>query len=339
MDKKTIVINFTGGPGAGKSFMATRLVSILKENGVCCEYVPEFAKDLVWDGRLSELNDQLYILANQFHMLSRLKNKVNVIITDSPIILSMYYNEQSKCFSKDIFTSLVLASYQNFDNIVYYVVRNHPYEREGRYQTEEESNQVSLNIKKTLDESGISYQTVVSSGAKAEEIAKFIIRLMALYGQAKDNVEYERKFLLKDRKILKINLSSMHICQSYLDIGQTEKRIRKVDNKRFFFTEKDGLGNNRREREKEISREEYEYFISHFAKGKPIEKYRTVVNLDGTKSCEINTFVSPKPINLIEVEFDSERAMQTFIPPKWFGREVTSEENYYNYNIALNKDN
>lgn len=41
-----LVINFFGGPGCGKSTMASRLFSELKSKGVKCEYVTEYAKDV-----------------------------------------------------------------------------------------------------------------------------------------------------------------------------------------------------------------------------------------------------------------------------------------------------
>lgn len=333
MSKKTIVINFTGGPGAGKSFMATRLVSNLKERGVSCEYVPEFAKDLVWEGRLSELNDQLYVLANQNHMLLRVKDKVNVIVVDSPIILSMYYNKISSYYNSSVFDKLVLESYNNFDNIVYYVERNHPYVREGRYQTEEESDVACQKIKQMLDENNINYQTIVSGSESAEKITDFVVKLLQMYGNEKKQPEYERKFLLKSAGFLKLGFPKKHIVQNYLNIGQTEKRLRKVGS-RYFFTEKHGSGDSRIEYEKEITKDEYNYFLTQFAKGKTIEKDRYYINLENTKSCEVNLFSSPKPIRLIEVEFDSEESMQAFNPPKWFGREVTSDGKYYNHNIA-----
>lgn len=335
MKKKTIVINFTGGPGAGKSFMATRLVSNLKERGISCEYVPEFAKDLVWEGRTSELSDQLYVLANQAHNIKRLNDKVNVIITDSPIILSMYYNEFNKCFNSEDFNRIVLDTYKNYDNIVYFVERNHPYEQEGRYQTEEESELVSKRIKEILDSNNIKYRTITSSGQSAEEITDFIEKFLKLYEEEKPSIEYERKYLLKSKNILKLGLDKKHITQCYLDIGQSEKRIRCVDNKRYFFTEKRGTGPSRLEYEKEISREEYEYLRASYQKGKTIEKDRYYFNLEGTKACEINSFISPRPIKLIEVEFDNEESMRSFTPPKWFGKEVTNDANYLNYNIAV----
>lgn len=336
--KKTLVINFAGGPGVGKSYMALRVASNLKERQVSCEYVPEFAKDLVYEERKEELNDQLYILAMQNHMLKRVKDKVNVIITDCPIFLSMYYNEANGSFyNSEILNQLILDAYNSFDNIVYLVKRNHPYVKEGRYQTEEESIIACEKIKQVLDKNNIKYESVVSSRENADKITDFIVEIVKLYENNENNIEYERKFLLKEDRPLKLCYSKKHIIQNYLNLGEGEKRIRSVDNKKYYYTEKIGKGDKRKEYEKEITRSEYIKLKEKFSVGKTIEKDRYCLKLDGTKSCEINIFSSPKPIKLIEVEFEDEESMKNFVKPDWFGEEVTQNKDFYNYNIAMNK--
>lgn len=44
-----LLINFFGAPGAGKSTASAYIFSKLKMAGVNAEYVPEFAKDKVWE--------------------------------------------------------------------------------------------------------------------------------------------------------------------------------------------------------------------------------------------------------------------------------------------------
>ena len=339
--KKTIVINLVGGPGAGKSTFATMLFSSLKKKGVSCEYVDEFAKGLVWEGRDTALKDQLYVLANQNHKLNRVVGKVNVIITDSPLLVSMYYNSvlpEGEKLNCEIFDKLVMECYEKYDNIVYYLERNFPYVMEGRYQTEEESIVVNNVMKKMLDEKGIEYKKITSSDENAEEVSNFIIKLFNLYRNKKDDLyEYERRFLLKDKNLLKIGLPMKHISQTYLKIGQSEKRVRCVDGKQYYWTEKNGIGQTREEFETEISKQEYDYFIKNFKLGKTIEKDRYTIDLNGVKKCEINIFSKPKEIDLVEVEFESEEEMKKFTPPSWFGQEVTDECKYNSYEIALSE--
>lgn len=337
--KKTIVINFVGGPGAGKSYMAMRVASNLKERAVSCEYVPEFAKDLVYEGRKEELGDQLYVLAMQNHMLKRVKDKVDVIVTDCPIILSMYYNEANgSAYKPSIFNELILDTYKNYDNIVYYVNRNHPYVREGRYQTEEESIDACNEIKDRLDKSGIKYEDIVCSGDMAEKITDQICLLLSVRDSSVETKpEYERKFLLKDDKILKYAYTKVTILQNYFNFGERERRIRCVEGngyKKYYYAEKHGEGSTRSEYEIPITREKYLKLHDTFTYGKDILKDRYFVELDGTKSCEINYFHSPKKFKLIEVEFENSKQMEEFSPPKWFGQEVTQDKEYYNSNIA-----
>ena len=86
----TKVINFYGGPSAGKSTMAAQLFGIMKSKRLNVEMVPEFAKDLTWK-KSGCLDDQVYVFANQNHALYTLLGQVDYIITDSPLILGLHY--------------------------------------------------------------------------------------------------------------------------------------------------------------------------------------------------------------------------------------------------------
>lgn len=59
--KKTKVINFIAGPGAGKTTLACLFFAQLKLKGYVCEYISEFAKTLVWEENYELLNDQYYV--------------------------------------------------------------------------------------------------------------------------------------------------------------------------------------------------------------------------------------------------------------------------------------
>jgi len=66
-------------------------------NGVNAELVTEFAKDKVWEenSEVFKPNNQIYLLGKQFYRMSRCKDKVNVIVTDSPLPLSILYNKST----------------------------------------------------------------------------------------------------------------------------------------------------------------------------------------------------------------------------------------------------
>ena len=88
---KTIVINLFAGPGCGKSTTASGVFSELKRIGVNCEYVQEYAKDLVWGKNFKALSNQIHVYGEQHNRIFRLKGEVDVIITDSPPVMGMVY--------------------------------------------------------------------------------------------------------------------------------------------------------------------------------------------------------------------------------------------------------
>ena len=112
---ETLVVNMFGGPGAGKSTTSAGVFSLLKLHGMNCELVTEFAKSLVWKESLYELKDQVYVTGNQYHNMYVLKDKVDVIITDSPLIIGLMYNTVS-----DVFIKLTLELFRGFNNLNYY---------------------------------------------------------------------------------------------------------------------------------------------------------------------------------------------------------------------------
>ena len=87
------VINLFGEPGAGKSTGAAYIYSQLKMRGINVELVTEYAKDKVWEENTVVFKNQAYIFGKQFYRISRCEDKVDIIITDSPLPLSIIYNQ------------------------------------------------------------------------------------------------------------------------------------------------------------------------------------------------------------------------------------------------------
>ena len=129
-----LTINFFGGPGSGKSTMAARVFSELKERKYNAELVTEYAKDLTWEGSMGVLDNQLLVFAKQYHRLWRLKDKVDIVVTDSPIVFSLVYGNTSNTFKQ-----LVKEEFGKFNNINIYLQRVKEYNPKGRSQTEEEA--------------------------------------------------------------------------------------------------------------------------------------------------------------------------------------------------------
>lgn len=177
MNKKPIVINLIGGPGVGKSTLAAKLFSTLKEMGYNCEMALEFAKDKVWEESFKTMDDQIYIFAKQFHKLWRLRDKVDVIITDSPLIMSIYYMKEPSVF----FDRLVIEQFNKFDNLTYLIDREGDYHREGRLQTEDEAKQIDLELKNLMDRNGIDF-TIVKRSSAENRIVKDVNDSLKLVG-------------------------------------------------------------------------------------------------------------------------------------------------------------
>jgi nicotinamide riboside kinase len=153
-----LVVNLFGGPGTGKSTLAAALFSNLKIKGVNVELVTEFAKDLVWSERNKELQDQVYILGKMYHKLWRLKDKVDVVVIDSPLPLCVYY-DQGKTPGMEEF---VEGLFNQFKNINILLERNFPYQQEGRYQDESGAVKVHNDIYKLLDALNIKFTKCLS---------------------------------------------------------------------------------------------------------------------------------------------------------------------------------
>jgi hypothetical protein len=153
MEKKTLLINFYGGPGCGKSTICAGLFYQLKILGYNCEMALEFAKDKVWEESYKVLDDQIYILGKQFHKLYRLKDKVDIIITDSPILLGAYYQKTRSKALED----LILECRREFNNIDIFLERSTDYDPNGRMQTQEEALKIDDGIKLLLQEKFIEY--------------------------------------------------------------------------------------------------------------------------------------------------------------------------------------
>ena len=173
---KTIVINLFGAPGVGKSTGAAYIFALLKMAGIEAELVTEFAKDKVWEGNTAVFENQAYIFGKQSFRLSRCANKVDVIVTDSPLPLSIQYNQND--ISRDNFNKYVLDIFNSYENKNYYLTRIKEYSGNGRFQTEDESNQIGKEIIKILNDNNIEYRYVNGDESNYRFIADEIIKLV-----------------------------------------------------------------------------------------------------------------------------------------------------------------
>lgn len=163
------VINLFAGPGAGKSTLASGVFYHLKSAGLNCELVTEFAKDLTWSKRNECLKCQPYILGKQYNKLFRLNGKVDYIITDSPLLLSVIYNTKHHSLNQ-----LAFDLFNEFNNINFFVIRVKDYLQIGRSQTFEESLLIDQAIINMLNIHKQEYINVFGSYVGVETILKTI---------------------------------------------------------------------------------------------------------------------------------------------------------------------
>lgn len=179
--KHTTVINLFGGPGTGKSTLAAELFTKMKRAGLSCELVREYVKDWAWEGRQVRLYDQLYFLGEQSRRESLLYNKVNYVITDSPILLSGFYGEFYTGVANKYISDAAIAfcdlagahgvSYRNF-----FLKRNKPYVSEGRYETEEKAKGIDVTMREYLKNIGMQFAGIdCDDDQKADAILKSLL--------------------------------------------------------------------------------------------------------------------------------------------------------------------
>jgi hypothetical protein len=145
----TLYCNFFSGPGAGKSTICAAVFAQLKLLGYNVEMATEFAKDLVWSQRTYELSNQIYLFGKQHHKLWRLHGKVDVVLTDSPLPLCVYYSGSER---HEPFAQLVMQEFEWMDNLNFWVAREKAYNPAGRTQTEDEARKIDDGLIMLLSE-------------------------------------------------------------------------------------------------------------------------------------------------------------------------------------------
>lgn len=167
-----IVINLFGAPGAGKSTGAAYLFSKLKMEGINAELVTEFAKDKVWEENKEVFKNQAYIFGKQSFKMSRCANKVDVIITDSPLFLSAIYNKD-EVLGED-FNKVVFNVFNSYENLNFFIKRAKPYNPIGRHQTAEEADEISIELEQKLKENNVDFIKMLGTKENYDEIFLFI---------------------------------------------------------------------------------------------------------------------------------------------------------------------
>jgi len=155
--KDTIVINIFGGPSAGKTGCAWIIGGELKKRGESIEYVPEYAKELVWEENHELLRDQKHVHETQSSRVKRLLGKVEFVVTDSPVLMGIIYGRANGVDIK----KEALEFHNSAKTLNLFLERKEQtFENEGRIHDLKQSRQIDKQIKQLLDECAVKYITI-----------------------------------------------------------------------------------------------------------------------------------------------------------------------------------
>ena len=144
-------------------------------------------------------------------------------------------------------------------------------------------------------------------------------------------MEIERKFLIEE---LPDNLDqySYHIIEQAYLVTEPVIRVRRQDDEYYMTYKSKGLM-CREEYNLPLNKDAYETLKSK-SEGNIISKKRVLIPFD-KYTIELDIFDEPfAPLILAEVEFESEQEALAFIPPEWFGEDVTNDGRYHNSNMS-----
>lgn len=143
------VINLYGGPGSGKSTTAAELFAMMKLRGKNVELVTEAAKDVTWERNGSLLVDSLWILAEQNRRIYRLRQQVEYVITDSPLLTALAFTKGP--YDAAWFEHAVHNLDAYYDNARYFIVRQKNYSTVGRNESEKEARLIDNRMETILE--------------------------------------------------------------------------------------------------------------------------------------------------------------------------------------------
>ena len=154
-------------------------------------------------------------------------------------------------------------------------------------------------------------------------------------------MEIERKYLIENTEDLPENYQSFPFCQmeqGYLCTSPVV-RVRREDDL-FYLTYKGKGLLAREEYNLPLTKEAYEHLLPK-ADGIILKKRRYKIPLstqDSTLTIELDIFESPyQGLILAEVEFPTVEEANNFVPPAWFGRDVTFSGEYQNSKLSTGR--
>jgi CYTH domain-containing protein len=148
-------------------------------------------------------------------------------------------------------------------------------------------------------------------------------------------MEIEKKYLVRDLPNPRQLAEGERIRQGYLALADNEEVRLRAKGGRFYLTVKTGRGLVRGEYEAALDAAAFET-LWPATEGRRLEKTRHRVPVAGGIA-EVDVFGGTlSDFALVEVEFATAEEARAFVPPSWFGADVTEDFRYANRSLACN---
>ncbi len=356
----------TGGPCAGKSTAMAKFTELLQKSGYRVINLSEGATELIMAGfppttpgfQVHLLNFLHMRYAHYYHMIrTTYDGRPTVILCDRGILDAKAYmsaDEWDKLLQElGLSESELMARYSLVIHLVTAANGAESFYTLSNNSARDESPAKARELDERTIEAWLTHPhhfVVDNRTAFAEKINRAVAHFARVLNMPQPT-EIERKFLIKNfaPDMIPSKAVTLSIVQHYLTEmpGVSERRVRATTTEKgetsYFYTEKDVTSDPmvRLEREKRISRSEYEeLLLQRHPKLGVIEKTRHVFVYKG-KRFELDVFASSKlkddgkNLVLLEVELgstDEDIVIPLSLSP--FMEEVTKDKNYRNRTLA-----
>lgn len=150
-------------------------------------------------------------------------------------------------------------------------------------------------------------------------------------------LEIENTYLVRSDEYVPLITESIEIEQHYLrEKGEGMLRLRRKGKKIELTTKVDAVAGDASQKiETNICLNEDEFSALVQLSKRMLRKTRHIVPLDGELVAEVDVYHgSLEGLSVVEVEFTDVQKQKEFLPPSWFGRDITQEDWCSNSNLA-----
>ena len=184
-------INLFGGPGVGKSITAAHVYHTVSIAGYDIQLVQEYVKSWAYEKRAISSYDQFYLFAKQLRKQDLLlKNDVALVVTDSPLHMSVCYSKKHPFPGCEHIHYLAKYFDEQYGSLNFFLSREGmEYKQNGRYENEAEAIDIDIMILEYLDANNIPYHKIESYNAKN------------VAGKVFSALEYQRETLDKEKPL------------------------------------------------------------------------------------------------------------------------------------------